>query len=258
MERTQLMSRPVALIVCAPGSNRDGDVAFALELAGAEPQRTTLAALRENQSALRSSQMVIFPGGFSHADSLGAGTLAGLEINRFLGDHLGAFLEKGNPVLGICNGFQMLVRSGLLPGSLVRNESGSFTCRWVRLDAVSAPASSVRNSNSSDGFGGGSVWTQSITEPIDCPVAHAEGRYVAPDETVSARRVLRYINGTNPNGSVGDVAGVTDATGLILGLMPHPENHVVARQHPGWARGQQRGLALALFEGGVAHVKGRG
>jgi phosphoribosylformylglycinamidine synthase subunit PurQ / glutaminase len=249
MEGSSVMARPTAFIVCAPGSNRDGDVAFALELAGANPVRTTFAALRDDRSLLHHCQMVIFPGGFSHADALGAGTLAGLEIERFLGDELRAFIGRGLPVLGICNGFQMLVRSKLLPGSLVRNASGAFTCRWVRLNPAEQSATSDRPP---------SVWTQMITEPIDCPVAHGEGRYVAPLATVGAHAALRYVDGTNPNGSTDDVAGVCDSTGLVLGLMPHPENHVVARQHPLWTRGAQSGLALTLFEGGVTHVKGRG
>jgi phosphoribosylformylglycinamidine synthase subunit PurQ / glutaminase len=242
------MSRPTALVVRAPGTNRDHDVSLALELAGAAPKIVTMAALRSAPKQLGEAQMLVLAGGFSHADALGAGALAALELSRFLGDALRDFLAKDHPILGICNGFQMLVRSGLLPGSLTHNQlhndgPSGFTCRWVSLTPT-APSRSV--------------WTSAVTEPIECPVAHGEGRYVADDDVISAHTALQYNDGTNPNGSYGDTAGVTDATGLVLGLMPHPENHVLARQHPRWTRGEQKGLGLSLFEGGVRHAKERG
>jgi phosphoribosylformylglycinamidine synthase subunit PurQ / glutaminase len=237
------MTKPLALVVSSPGTNRDNDVAYALSLAGAEPVRIPLAVLGRRPQRLLDAQLVVLAGGFSHADALGAGALAGLELATSIGDELRAFAASGRPVLGICNGFQMLVRSGLLPGSLTRNASGRFVCRWVTLSA--------------EGLGS-SVWTAGLDEPIDCPVAHGEGRYVAADEIVGAHSALQYVEGTNPNGSVTDTAGVTDATGMILGLMPHPENHVLERQHPRWARGEHRNLARSLFDAGVAHVKARG
>lgn len=237
------MSTPRALVVQAPGTNRDNDVAYALALAGAEPVRMPLSVLARRPDRLLDAQIVVFAGGFSHADALGAGALAGLRIARSIGDELRAFVASGRPVLGICNGFQMLVRSGLLPGSLTHNDHGSFVCKWVTLEA---PVPSR------------SIWTATLDEPVDCPVAHGEGRYIADDETVRAHMALRYIEGTDPNGSVGATAGVTDSTGLVLGLMPHPENHVLERQHPRWSRGEHRYLGRGLFDAGVAHVKARG
>ncbi len=242
------MTRPAALVVSAPGTNRDHDVAYALSLAGATPSRVALDVLIRRPARLLDAQMVIFAGGFSYADALGAGALAGLQIGQSLGDELRAFVSSGRPILGICNGFQMLVRSGLLPGSLTANEHGQFVCKWVTLDAAAGGSSLTAQS----------VWTTGIDEPIECPVAHGEGRYIADPEIVRAHTALRYVGGTNPNGSDGDVAGVTDASGLILGLMPHPENHVLDRQHPRYARGEHGGLARSLFESGVAHVKARG
>jgi phosphoribosylformylglycinamidine synthase len=236
------MSRPTALVVGAPGTNRDHDVAFALDLAGAEPTRISMAQLRSEPAALHRAQLLVLAGGFSHADALGAGTVWGLELARFLGDDIRTFLGAGGAVLGICNGFQALVRSGFLPGSLTRNEHGRFVCEWVTLEPT----------------GLASVWTSTIDAPIACPVAHGEGRYVADDMTLRAHTALRYTPETDPNGSTGLAAGVADATGLVLGLMPHPENHVLARQHPRWSRGEGGGLALALFEGGVRHAKERG
>jgi phosphoribosylformylglycinamidine synthase subunit PurQ / glutaminase len=235
--------KPTALIVRAPGTNRDHDVAYALTLAGASTQTTSLAALTADPRKLDHSQLVVLAGGFSYADSLGAGTLAGLQLRESLGDELRSFVESGRPIIGICNGFQMLVRSGLLPGSLTHNEHGNFVCRWVTLTAPSQARS---------------IWTSTLEGPIECPVAHGEGRYTADVATIGAHTALQYSSDTNPNGSANDVAGVTDSTGLILGLMPHPENHVLDRQHPRWHRGEHRGLARSLFDAGVAHVLGRG
>ncbi len=235
--------RPRALVVSAPGTNRDNDVAYALSLAGAEPVRLPLSVLIRRPQRLLDAQMVVFAGGFSHADALGAGALAGLEVERSLSEDLRAFAASGRPVLGICNGFQILVRSGLLPGSLVRNADGRFICRWVTLEPVASTLC---------------AWTSGIDEPIDCPVAHGEGRYLADDNVVGAHTALRYSDATNPNGSSGDAAGVTDASGMVLGLMPHPENHVLERQHPRWHRGEHRNLARSLFDSGVAHVKAAG
>jgi phosphoribosylformylglycinamidine synthase subunit PurQ / glutaminase len=232
---------PIALVVRAPGTNRDGDVAVALELAGAAPRRIALAELAATPTLLDSAQMVVFAGGFSHADALGAGTLAALEVETWIGDELRAFIASGRPLLGICNGFQILVRTGLLPGSLTANASGSFVCRWVTLE---------RTSNTS-------VWTSQLDGPVECPVAHGEGRYIANADTVGMHSALTYANGTDPNGSVAQTAGVTDATGLVLGLMPHPENHILPRQHPRHHRGEGRGLAQSIFDSGVAHVRAR-
>ncbi len=234
---------PTALIVRAPGTNRDHDVAYALTLAGASTTIVSLAALTADPKQLEQVQIVVLAGGFSYADSLGAGALAGLQLSQSLGDDLRSFVGSGRPIIGICNGFQMLVRSGLLPGSLTRNDHGNFVCKWVTLESPEPSRS---------------IWTSTLQGPIECPVAHGEGRYIADTNTVGAHTALQYASSTNPNGSIHDVAGVTDSTGLILGLMPHPENHVLNRQHPRFHRGEHRGLARALFDAGVAHVKGRG
>jgi phosphoribosylformylglycinamidine synthase subunit PurQ / glutaminase len=238
--------KPAAIVVSAPGTNRDHDVAFALELAGAQATRISLTALIANPGLLNDSQIVVFAGGFSHADALGAGTLAGLRISSGLGDDLRAFVSSGRAIIGICNGFQMLVRTGLLPGSLTHNSHGKFVCKWVTLES---PVPSR------------SVWTNGLTDPIECPVAHGEGRYVADESTIAAHQALKYTEGTDPNGSVAATAGVTDSTGLVLGLMPHPENHVLARQHPRFRRHDRQartGLALPLFVNGVTHIHNRG
>ena len=234
------MTDPVALVLAAPGTNRDHDVAFALELAGAQPRIALLAELLAEPALLHGAQMLVVAGGFSYADALGAGRMWSLQLNHWVGDELRAFVAAGRPVIGICNGFQVLTGTGLLPGALGHNASGHFQCEWVRLEA---PA-------------GRCVWTQDL-DPIECPIAHGEGRYVHPDPAVlsaNGQVALTYA-GRNPNGSVDAIAGVCDETGVVLGLMPHPENHVVARQHPRRGRGTGGGLGLALFERGVRHAR---
>jgi phosphoribosylformylglycinamidine synthase len=147
-------------------------------------------------------------------------------------------------VIGICNGFQVLTSAGLLPGALGHNSQGRFDCRWVVLDADP-------NSHC--------VWTAGLSEPIHCPIAHGEGRDVHGDvpALTEARQVALRYRSTNPNGSIDDIAGVCDPTGVVLGLMPHPENHVLPRQHPLHRRGGggEAHLGLRLFENGVAHAK---
>jgi phosphoribosylformylglycinamidine synthase len=250
------VSRPRALVLRAPGTNRDGDAAFALDLVGAASHRVVIGELIADPKLLHDAQLLVVPGGFSFADALGAGRLFALELVTRLRDELLAFVAAGKPVIGICNGFQVLVRTGLLPGdgdavALGPNEhpDGSpapFVCDWVRLQPVSRR----------------SIWTNALTErgdEIECPVAHGEGRFVCSPDTLAAleaddRIAFRYA-GSNPNGSLADVAGVCDSTGLVLGMMPHPENHVLPRQHPQHRRGHRNGLARALFEAGVDHAR---
>ena len=186
--------------------------------------------------------MVVIAGGFSYADALGAGRVFALALQHRVGDALRAFVAARKPVIGICNGFQVLTRTDLLPGALGHNASGHFQCQWTTLEM---PASRC-------------IWTTGIAR-IDCPIAHGEGRYIHPDPAslaAAGQVALRYA-GVNPNGSVDSIAGVCDPTGVVLGLMPHPENHVVARQYPGFSSGARGELGLALFEQGVRYAKER-
>ena len=236
------MSRPTALVLAAAGTNRDHDVAFALDLAGAESRVTLLSELIERPSLLDEGQMVVIAGGFSYADALGAGRMFALQLEHRVGDVLRAFVDAKKPVIGICNGFQVLTRTGLLPGALGHNASGHFQCEWITLQAPTSR----------------SIWTTGI-DTMDCPIAHGEGRYTHPDPaalSASGQVALRYI-GANPNGSVDDIAGVCDPSGVVLGLMPHPENHVIARQYPGFTHRTPGALGLALFEQGVRYAKER-
>ncbi len=241
------MSRPAAIVVAGPGTNRDTDAVLALDLAGAEPSVVLAAELTARPELLDDARIVVVAGGFSYGDALGAGRMLALDLTHAdggrLGERLRAFVASGRPVVGICNGFQVLTRAGLLPGALGHNSGGRFDCRWVTLCAE--PRSRC-------------IWTAGLHDDVHCPIAHGEGRYVHPDPgalAAAGQVALRYRD--NPNGSVADIAGVCDETGVVLGLMPHPENHVVARQHPRHRLDPttERTLGLRLFEAAVRHVK---
>lgn len=253
------MSGPPALVITAPGTNRDGEAAFALEQAGASVEVVSLAALAEQPRRLQQARLVAVAGGFSYGDALGSGRLFALEADAALGEGLREFVAAGRPVIGICNGFQMLIRSGLLVGPdaplmLDHNQSGHFECRWVQLDAPSSQC----------------VWTQNLDELLLAPVAHGEGRLRADAASLdllerNGQVALRYAASSgvmakgeypaNPNGSDHDIAGICDPSGLVLGLMPHPEDHVITRQHPQRTRGSTHGNCLRLFQNGVDHAR---
>jgi phosphoribosylformylglycinamidine synthase subunit PurQ / glutaminase len=239
------MSKVRALVIAGPGTNRDRDVEHALELAGADTQIVLASELVARPALLDDAGLAVVAGGFSYADSLGAGRMLALDLALGVGDALRSFVADARPLIGICNGFQVLTAAGLLPGALGHNAQGRFDCRWVVLDAIPESVS---------------VWTQGIDDPIHCPIAHGEGRYVHPDPgglAAAGQVALRYRS-TNPNGSVADIAGVCDPSGVVLGLMPHPENHIVRRQHPRNSRGGGGAahLGLRLFDNGIRHAKG--
>lgn len=232
-----------AMIIAGPGTNRDVDVRQALEFAGADAQIALADELIDRPRLLDDAQLAVVAGGFSYADALGAGRMLALDLTVGLGDRLRDFVADGRPLIGICNGFQVLTRTRLLPGALGHNASGRFDCRWVVLEPERSTC----------------IWTKGISDPIHCPIAHGEGRYVHPDpeSLAEAGQVALRYRSTNPNGSVADIAGVSDPSGVVLGLMPHPENHIVVRQHPRYARGGggAEHLGLRLFENGVRHAR---
>ena len=257
--------KPRALVLQAHGTNRDLDVMEALTMAGASPVGAPLNDLHAGKVDWLAFQLLVIPGGFSYADALGAGKLLALDLTAYFADAMAAFVASGKPVIGICNGFQALVKSGILPGgvpdgrqmgeyTLTHNANGRFECRWVTLRAVSQRC----------------IWMQGMHELIATPVAHGEGNFQAASlaaVTALAARdqiALTYVHGdgtaaagaypVNPNGSVADIAGVCNLRGNVLGLMPHPENHIHPWQHPRWARGEGGQRGLALFRNGVMYA----
>ncbi|OJJ11163.1 phosphoribosylformylglycinamidine synthase I [Alphaproteobacteria bacterium AO1-B] len=197
-------------VIVFPGSNRDRDMFHALELiTGTRP-----VGVWHTESCLPDVDLVVVPGGFSYGDYLRSGAIA--ARSPILKD-LVAKAESGVSVLGVCNGFQILTEAGLLPGALMRNAGLTFVCKEVMLETVNSAT------QFSSKFEKGQVWR--------CPVAHHDGNYFADAETLKSvedngQVVFRYANGTNPNGSINDIAGVTNAKGNVLGMMPHPENLV--------------------------------
>ncbi len=246
------------LVLHATGTNRDHDAAWAIERAGGQPEIVHVNRLRDDPAYLHRFHMLVLPGGFSYGDALGAGRLWAADLRWLFQDALARFIDDGRPVLGICNGFQALVKSGWLPGNgvaatLTRNASNRFECRWVWL----AP-----NPDSP------CVFIRGVNEPIYCPVAHGEGRFVPANDGALARLqaqgqiALTYVNAdggpadypANPNGSVADIAGVCNAHGNVLGLMPHPEDHLIAEHHPRWTRAMRGNSGLSLFECGIRYA----
>ncbi len=255
------MAAPRVMVMMAPGTNRDREAALACEMAGGRAEIVHINDLVAGHSDLHDYQMLVLPGGFSYGDDLGGGRLWATDLLRRFREGLDAFVAAGKPVMGICNGFQALVKAGYLPGpaprqrvTLTFNRRGHFECRWVRLRAN--PTTHC-------------LFTAGLEEDVLCPVAHGEGRLALPDEDTrdalwrEGLVALTYVpmDGVapdgragypaNPNGSVDDVAGICNAAGNVFGLMPHPEDHVMPQQHPRWTRGESGGLGIHLFNNGV-------
>lgn len=242
-------------ILTGYGINADAELASAFRSAGGEVRSLHLKRLMDQPDGLAAFDLLAFPGGFSFGDHLGSGVaLAGLIRSR-LADPIRAFVERGGLVIGICNGFQVLVKSGLLPdpdgsgrpsASLVFNESGHFIDRWVKLRVGEAD----------------SPWLSGL-DRMSFPIRHGEGRFVYGSEkerdAALSHSALHYDD-DNPNGSLDDIAGVVDRTGRILGLMPHPEAAVRPELFPDWRREMppEPLPARRLFENGVlAATRGR-
>jgi phosphoribosylformylglycinamidine synthase len=262
--------KPQALILRAAGVNCDAETAHAFELAGAQSVSVHLKALIEAPQHLRDFQMLAIPGGFSYGDDIAAGRILANQLAHHLREPLLEFIAAGKPIVGICNGFQVLVKTDLLPGNiaagrggqlctLTNNDRGRFVDRWIHLASRSNKC----------------IWTAGL-EPMELPVAHGEGKFVASDDEVRRRLwendqvALVYVkpdaspaNGQfpdNPNGSIDDIAGVCDASGLVFGLMPHPERHVNLLQHPAWTSRREPRSAdgeapgLKVFANAVQYV----
>ena len=272
-------SNPRALVLRAPGINCDRETAQACRLVGFETDLLHINQLLKSPEHLLDYHFLVIPGGFSYGDDLGAGTLLAKNLVIHLGEQLQQFIDEGRLVLGICNGFQVLVRAGLLPGiesvsldasqvpatSLISNTSAQFECRWVTLSTQSGPC----------------IFTQGIDRSIELPVAHGEGHFVLADPdllsvlqangqislvytmnvwrispssaTPSLSSLIPYPD--NPNGSIGNVAGVCNPQGNVFGLMPHPERYIHALQHPQRRGTQGYGDGLLIFKNAYEYVK---
>ena len=247
------MPSPKALILRAPGTNCDGEAAFALEQAGATTERVHINALRQSPAKLQSAQILLLPGGFSYGDDVAAGKILASQLENFLADAIREFRDAGKLILGICNGFQVLLKAGLLiqpddegaMATLAHNVPRQFTDRWVNLLVTPNKCPFLKG-----------------IEQMYAPIAHGEGNFTCRKEWIlkglgqTDQIVMRYTAPSgNPNGSQGDIAGICDATGQVLGLMPHPERHILPTQHPQWTRHglQKEGDGLQLFRNAVEY-----
>lgn len=257
------MTKPRVCVIRTDGINCDEETFYAFEKAGAECRRVHVNQLRSGNEKLASYQIFALPGGFSYGDDVHSGKILAVELTSFLKDQLAEFVEAGKLVIGICNGFQVLVRTGLLPDrnlgeiktTLMANDS-HYECRWVNL--------LVERSHC--------VFTRGMEGTImNVQVAHGEGKFYTDPATLQeienrGQVVFRYA-GTdgkptvrypaNPNGSSNAIAGICDSTGRIMGLMPHPERYVEKTQHPNWRRMPDNTIphGMAVFKNAVDYAR---
>ncbi|MEZ6048450.1 MAG: phosphoribosylformylglycinamidine synthase I [Planctomycetaceae bacterium] len=266
------MTAPRVCVLRAPGTNCDLETAHAFELAGGSADRHHINQLLSNSKLLEEYQILCIPGGFSYGDDIGAGVIFSRQLRNQLRDSIQHFLEKDKLILGICNGFQVLLKAGILPGgssswppvengeaeaTLTWNLNGRYTALWTHLKVASST----------------NVFLRGI-DTIELPIAHAEGRlmvrnqetlsswkeadqialqYCRDGEVPSGNEILEYP--LNPNGSTANIAGLSDPTGRVLGLMPHPERFLFATQHPQWTRLklQGEGDGMKLFHNAIGY-----
>lgn len=267
-----MMEQVKAIVLRAAGINCDLETVHALELAGAQAQRVHINRMIENPAMLDQYQIMVFPGGFSYGDDVAAGKILANQIVHHLADAIKKFVSDGKLVLGICNGFQVLVKTGILPGlsdgtetvcqpslqgqpvSIIDNDSGKFIDRWSYLQCGTQNCVFIDQGSR-----------------IYLPIAHGEGKVVTKTPEILERLqkeghvAFRYVDADgnpgpspiNPNGSMDDIAGLTDATGRVLGLMPHPERFVRMTQHPHWTRLERKGAGdgMMLFDNAVKYIK---
>ena len=257
------MKKPKVLILRTGGTNCDIETATAFKMADAAPDLVHINELASKKKNIFDYAIVVIPGGFSYGDDIAAGKILANEIKARVPD-LRGFVRSGRPVIGICNGFQTLIKLGLLPqslagdqtASLTFNDSNKFETRWVRLRI---------------NLQSGSLFTQGLPEMIELPVAHGEGKFVVKSPKVleslkkSRSILMQYVNEEgkfsgypyNPNGSLFNIAAITNPDGNCLGMMPHPERYITRYHHPNWTRQTfcKEGVGLEIFRNAVKHVQ---
>lgn len=262
------MSNPNVCVLNAQGINCNDETGFAFEQAGARSEQVHISQLVDHSRSLDDFQILALSGGFSYGDDVQSGRILGIELRTQLSDDLNRFVAAGKTIIGICNGFQVLTETGLLPSgqithgqakpvSLVHNENGQFVDDWCHLE--------VRSSRSVF------VEQETLAELIELPVAHGEGRIVSANPVTlwslrdNGQVVFCYSNQfgeaterfpDNPNGSAYGIAGICDETGQVLGMMPHPERFVTHTQHPNWRRRTDLvAQGLSIFQAMVHHAQ---
>ena len=255
--------KPKVCILRTDGTNCDLETYYAFNIAGAECQMVHVNQLRNGDKSLAEFQILAVPGGFSYGDDIHSGKVLAVELTSFLKEQMLQFVNSDKLILGICNGFQVLVRTGLLPfknlgsidAALMENNSGRFECRWINMGVEKTKC----------------VFTAGMEgKVINLQAAHGEGKFFSDAATLKKvednnQVVFRYVQETgmvtsdypaNPNGSLNSIAGICDDSGRILGLMPHPERFVKLTQHPNWRRlktGEPDGLNI--FQNAVNYFK---
>ncbi|MBD3425923.1 MAG: phosphoribosylformylglycinamidine synthase I [Candidatus Omnitrophica bacterium] len=263
------MKKVKTIVLRTAGTNCDKETAYAFQQAGSEADLVHINTLVSGKKKLANYHILAIPGGFTYGDDVASGKILANELRFKLKGQLSDFVDHGKLVIGICNGFQVLVKMGLLPrlsgkkdspveSTLSLNDCGKFQAKWVHLKREDET---------------GCVWTVGLPDIVYVPIAHAEGKFIPRNKSVldtlkrNEQVVFRYCDSKgerrgfpyNPNGSVDDIAGITDPTGRILGMMPHPERHISYLQHPNWRRlspnADNMGIGLKIFKNGVNYVK---
>ncbi|HMB45762.1 MAG TPA: phosphoribosylformylglycinamidine synthase I [Candidatus Methanoperedens sp.] len=256
---------PKVLVLTGYGINCDIETQHAFKLAGARAERVHINDLINGKERLSDYHILSFPGGFSFGDDIASGKVLANMVKYNIGEQIQEFIDSGKLILGICNGFQVMVKMGLLPGfnddyatqevTLTYNDSGRFEDRWVHLKANKISKC---------------VFTKGM-ENIYLPVRHGEGKFVAKNPQVLEKLkrgnhiVFQYVDTEgksagyphNPNGSVNNIAAICDKTGRVFGMMPHPEAFQHRTNHPGWTREElpEEGAGIAIFRNAVEYVK---
>ena len=263
------MKKPKVIILRTGGTNCDEETALAFSVCGASVDLVHINELVRQDKFLKDYHILAFPGGFTYGDDIASGKILANEMKHRLGEELREFIDDGKLILGICNGFQVLVKAGILPGingcnieaTLSFNDSGKFEDRWIYLKTKTNGRMSANRC----------VWTRDIKDIIYLPVAHGEGKFIPKDNKIlnalkkNGQIVFQYVDEKNrlagypynPNGSFYNIAGICDTTGRILGMMPHPERHILGTHHPRWTREglKKFGDGIKIFKNGVSYAK---